>query len=83
VRVPYDEGVANRIGPEPCTLAREGTGEASVQGAGRRRASYQGLPGWPAPSGRHMLCRITRRRDPLCGPPSSSQSGAALCFAFR
>jgi hypothetical protein len=30
VRVPYDEGVANRIGPEPCTGVRKGTGEASV-----------------------------------------------------
>jgi hypothetical protein len=30
VRVPYDEGVANRIGPEPCAGDREGTGEASV-----------------------------------------------------
>ena len=29
VRVHYDEGVANRIGPEPCAGAREGTGEAS------------------------------------------------------
>ena len=30
MRVPYDEGVANRIGPEPCAGACEGTGEASV-----------------------------------------------------
>ena len=30
MRVPYDEGVANRIGPEPCAGAREGTGEASA-----------------------------------------------------
>ena len=30
VRVPYDEGIANRVGPEPCAGAREGTGEASV-----------------------------------------------------
>jgi len=30
VKVPYDEGLANRIGPEPCAGAREGTGEASV-----------------------------------------------------
>ena len=30
MRVPYDEGVANRIGPEPCAGAREGAGEASV-----------------------------------------------------
>ena len=30
MRVPYDEGVATRIGPEPCAGVREGVGEASV-----------------------------------------------------
>jgi hypothetical protein len=30
VRVSYDEGVAIRIGPEPCAGVREGVGEASV-----------------------------------------------------
>ena len=30
VQVPYDEGVAIRIGPEPCAAAREGNREASV-----------------------------------------------------
>jgi len=30
VQVQYDEGVANRIGPEPCVGVREGAGEASV-----------------------------------------------------
>jgi hypothetical protein len=28
VQVPYDEGVANHIGPESCAVAREGHGEA-------------------------------------------------------
>jgi hypothetical protein len=28
VHVPYDEGIANRIGPESCAVAREGFGEA-------------------------------------------------------
>ena len=32
MRVPYAEGVANRIGPEPCADDREGVGEASVGG---------------------------------------------------
>ena len=32
MRVPYDEGIANRIGPEPCAGAREGTGEALTGG---------------------------------------------------
>jgi hypothetical protein len=30
VQALYDEGVANRIGPEPCAGSREGAGEASV-----------------------------------------------------
>jgi hypothetical protein len=31
VQVPYDEGVAIRIGPAPCAVAREGIGEASAR----------------------------------------------------
>jgi len=30
VKVHYDEGVANHIGPEPCAGVREDTGEASA-----------------------------------------------------
>ena len=30
MRVRHDEGVATRIGPEPCAVAREGVGEASA-----------------------------------------------------
>ena len=30
MKVRHDEGVANRIGPEPCVGAREGIGEASA-----------------------------------------------------
>ena len=30
MKVRHDEGVATRIGPEPCAGAREGVGEASV-----------------------------------------------------
>ena len=30
MEVHYDEGVANRIGPEPCAVVREGGGEASA-----------------------------------------------------
>jgi hypothetical protein len=30
VRVHYDEGLANHIGPEPCAVVREDLGEASV-----------------------------------------------------
>ena len=30
MKVRYDEGVANRIGPEPCVVGREAGGEASA-----------------------------------------------------
>ena len=30
MQVHYDEGIANRIGPEPCAGIREGVGEASA-----------------------------------------------------
>ena len=30
MQVRYDEGVANRIGPEPCAVIREGDSEASA-----------------------------------------------------
>jgi hypothetical protein len=30
VQVHYDEGIANRIGPEPCVVGREAGGEASA-----------------------------------------------------
>jgi hypothetical protein len=30
VQVRYDEGVATRVGPEPCIVVREGRGEASA-----------------------------------------------------
>jgi hypothetical protein len=32
VQVHYDEGIANRIGPEPCAGVREDVGEASAGG---------------------------------------------------
>ena len=33
MQVPYDEGLANHIGPAPCVDAREGMGEASEKGS--------------------------------------------------
>ena len=30
---PYDQGLANQIGPAPCADVREGMGEASVRGS--------------------------------------------------
>jgi hypothetical protein len=45
VKVHYDEGVANRIAPEPCGSVREGRSEASVgarigQPSSRERHSF-------------------------------------------
>jgi hypothetical protein len=45
VQVPYDEGVANHIGPESCAVAREGrgealTGECTGQPLSRERVSF-------------------------------------------
>ena len=34
MQVHYDEGVANRIGPERCVVGREAGGEASAGGSG-------------------------------------------------
>ena len=33
MKEPYDQGLANQIGPVPCTAAREGMGEASERGS--------------------------------------------------
>ena len=44
MKVHYDEGLANRIGPEPCAGAREGTGEASA-GVCAGQPLSRGAPG--------------------------------------
>ena len=33
MKEPYDQGLANQIGPAPCADVREGIGEASVRGS--------------------------------------------------
>jgi hypothetical protein len=33
MKEPYDQGLANQVGPAPCADAREGTSEASVRGS--------------------------------------------------
>ena len=46
MKVRCDEGVATRIGPEPCAGACEGTGEASVgECIGQLRSRERGVPG--------------------------------------
>jgi hypothetical protein len=56
VRVRYDEGVATRIGPEPCVGGREVDGEASAgEGAGqpssRERKTVPGADAVPIAEG--------------------------------
>jgi hypothetical protein len=51
VRVHHDEGVAIRIGPEPCVGIREGVGEASVgerigQPLSRESKKVSRVPTW-------------------------------------
>ncbi len=41
VQVHNDEGVANRIGPEPCADIREGVGEASAGDRAGQPLSYE------------------------------------------
>jgi len=43
VKVHDDEGIANRIGPEPCAGTREGVGEASVGERAGQPLSYEKL----------------------------------------
>ena len=44
MQVRYDEGVAIRVGPEPCTVVREDGGEASV-GERAGQPLSRGAPG--------------------------------------
>ena len=62
VKVHYDEGVAIHIGPEPCAVAREGTGEASAgdcigRPSSRESALFPGADAVPLTEGN------TARRD--------------------
>jgi hypothetical protein len=46
VKVRYDEGLAIRIGPEPCVVGREVCGEASVgDGTGQPLSRDRNIPG--------------------------------------
>jgi hypothetical protein len=50
VQVPYDEGVANHIGPESCAVAREGLGEALTGGCIGQPLSRERVLSWvPTP----------------------------------
>jgi hypothetical protein len=63
VKVRHDEGIANRIGPEPCAGAREGASEASVGNRGRATASGDSVGG--AQSSSLPRSRFPRWREGL------------------
>ena len=82
VRVRYDEGLAIRIGPEPCVGTREGAGEASVgERIGQRtkpgdrsrsRWSEGRGPGGTRVSGAragHRTGKVFDSRWAVCGKP--------------
>jgi hypothetical protein len=61
VRVHHDEGVANRIGPEPCVDLREGIGEASAgertgQPSSRESGIFPGADAVPLAEGNTDGC---------------------------
>ena len=68
MQVHYDEGVAIRIGPEPCVCIREGAGEASVgehigQPLSRESLKVPGADGVVLPEG-NMGWRVTASARP-------------------
>ena len=61
MKVRYDEGVANRIVPEPCAADREASGEASVgdgtgQPLSRERTSVPGADAVQRAEGKTVGC---------------------------
>ena len=67
MKVRHDEGVANRIGPEPCAGACEGTGEASAgECTGQRMEPRKTLSRAPTPFRRwKAICAGAKARVPV------------------
>jgi hypothetical protein len=73
VEVRYDEGVAIRVGPEPCVVIREGAGEASVgERIGQPLSRESHLSWTPTSSFRR---KATRRGAPSRAPRRSGVVG--------
>ena len=73
MRVPYDEGIANRIGPEPCADVREGAGEALTgarTGGVSSGVSYIVRGADAVVACRRQQARVRHRED--LGHPASS-----------
>jgi len=66
VQVPYDEGVANHIGPESCAVAREGLGEALTGECTGQPLSRESFLSWvPTPCiRRKATCQGASSRAP-------------------
>jgi hypothetical protein len=78
VEVPYDEGVATRVGPEPCAGACEASaGECTGQPLNRERPLIPGADTVPNVEG-HTHGRATRER---LDDPSWSQN-PGMCRSF-
>ena len=78
MRVYYDEGLANHIGPEPCAGIREDAGEASVgDHAGQPSSRERSIPGAdvvPLAEGNTHGCAFRQRPD----DPAWSQTLACM-----
>jgi len=83
VQVHCDEGVATRIGPEPCAWSREGPGEASVgEHAGWVLSRERRVLGVDPVSPRGRPHGLPRDREWQVGPARSetpSMHGRSLC----
>jgi len=73
VRVRHDEGIANRIGPEPCAVIREVEGEASVG-----EITGQPLSRVRIGSGRRRCCEGGRQHAEMHQAQVSQQPGVVV-----
>jgi hypothetical protein len=80
VKVHYDEGIANHIGPEPCDVTREGSGEAWM---GDRVDDLHRLPGIvdEQPLSDRMVLPLGRRQGAT--PPGVENAKPAVAVAAR
>ena len=71
MQVRYDEGVATRIGPEPCVTIREGGGEASAgERIGQPLSRESHLSRTPTP--------LIRRKATPCGASTRAPRGSGV-----
>jgi RNA-directed DNA polymerase len=71
MEVPYDEGVASHIGPESCTGARKGAGEALTGESAGRALSRESEFNFRVPT-------VSPNAEGNTGHPVSARDGLAL-----